>query len=96
MVYQIKEEISRFVYTVFLPLNSLSQAIRMSSTAQVQGGTLHMGNLFPAFEGAEAGQNDLLGTDHFLVTLMQNEKSIRVVCFGRAFPEPHQEVFGDG
>lgn len=49
------EELTRFVYTVFLALNFLPLAVEMTSTFQGQG-TFYMGELSSAFKRTKESQ----------------------------------------
>ena len=57
---QTNEEVTKFVYTAFLALNSLTLVIRMLSILSVQRGYLHMGDLFTTFRGKEGSQSVFL------------------------------------
>ena len=46
----MNEEVTIFVYTVLLALNSLTLLIRMLSLLLIEGGYLHMGDLFPTIK----------------------------------------------
>lgn len=72
---QINEEIPRFAHTVFLLLNSLSRAIQMSSTVQVQAGHSSHGELITCLWGSRKRSEWPSCTDRFLVTSVQNNLS---------------------
>lgn len=53
------KELTRFIYTDVLVLDSVSLVIRMSSNLDKES-SFHMGDLLPAFRGTEESQNVFL------------------------------------
>lgn len=59
MKSQISEDVTKFVHTAFLALNSPSLGVKTFSTLLVQGGCLQMGDLFSALRGTKEVQSVL-------------------------------------
>lgn len=81
-------EVTRFVYTAFSALNSLSQVIRMFLSPWYRKGTLHMEDLSPAFRGMKEAESVLLAPALSQVTVIQNNQHAKVVCLGIAYSAP--------
>ena len=52
---QTKEELTKFVYTTFLALNSMAVVMRLLSIPLAQGAYLHVGAYLPPFKGKRVG-----------------------------------------
>ena len=74
-----------------LALNSLTQVKSILSILMVQGGFLHIGDLFPTFKRKEVESEYLYFSLGFSqVTLIQNNQYVIEMYFGAACPGPQQ------
>lgn len=82
------EELTRFVYTAFSALNSLSLVKKMSSFLLDREGIFHTRDLVPVFRGTKEGQGILLTSAVSQVISIQNNLYASVAYFKVTYSEP--------